>query len=689
MHMAGEFRRVCAGVLGVGAVLVSVIGGCPPMGGDPNGDPNEPGGTTLVRFTSGDELLQYFRRQATAARSSGGTPLGDLFGGMFGVFGAAAAPEATGGNGETGGATEDESFSTTNLQELGVDESDVFKSDGAYFYVAKGRTVRIIRAVPPSELTEVARLELEDYVDSLYLNDDRLLVLGTRFESGGTIYGAPEIMIWPPYYTDGFVSVTAFNVSDPAAPVKAEAVELEGSLASSRLTNGRLILVLTHAPPLPENPTPLAVAGLTLDDVLPKVRTEAGEAFAVSVESWYRPESPEGYFTSTVVTLDAAKVDSIVGSVAVMAQAETIYASTEAAYFVSSDYSASNGPRTVVHKFKYNQQGVAEYTASGPVPGYLFNQFSLGEHQGYLRVVTQVENFVMGGDTPVGIAVGGGSGSSGVATTTVEPQQAQARQGPYSAVYVLGESAGTLNIVGQIEDIAPGETLRAARFMGGHGFLVTYRQVDPLFVLDLSNPTAPAILGELKIPGFSEYLHPVDETHLIGVGKATTQMPNGGELVGGVQVSLFDVSNWAAPRAVQQIELGGRGSSSDVEYTHKALVYMPETNLLAIPVSLMPEQEEWYGTPVFDGVLALKVDKNTGFTELGRIPSVVYDEWGWVDWRRPAVIGNTLYALTSAGVRAADMGNFGQTWRLILTPAEGEISGGGSSPGWPGEPAWR
>jgi inhibitor of cysteine peptidase len=701
----------------IAGVILSVVtvaflaGGCPPVS-PPSDEPTAK--PVLERFASGDELLSFVNQQALAQtnRSAG------LFGGVANlaptVAEAGSADTAAGGD-QSNGTT---SYTTTNLQEEGVDESDVFKSDGAHFFVGKGKTLRILNALPMTDMAEVARVDLDQYIDSLYLVGTKVIVLGQQlayYYGGGLREPQMDLMMWPPYYADSTVTVTEIDISDPTAPTITHQNELDGSLVTSRLTNERLIVVLTITPPLPDNPNFINMLGVTVDDVLPKMRTlSGGETAMVSPQDWFHPDSPNGYFTTAVVTLDAENVESVVGSVAVMANAGTIYASSEALYLTDTDYTVDNNYRetTAIHKLAFNADGVAEYVASGSVPGRLLSQFSLGEYNGYLRVATHISDYSFGGG---GIAVDVvGSDASNSSTVTIadssggrEQDQAPAddatapdvtvepvQNSETNAVYVLAENAGVLEVVGQIEDIAPGEQLYAARFMGARGFLVTFVQIDPLFVLDLADPTNPEIAGELELPGYSDYLHPFGDNLLIGVGRSSQQSPwGGGVITDALQLSLFDVSDLANPTLVDQLEVGGYGSSSDVSYTHKAFTFLPDRGLLAIPAQLMSEQNDpfgqgWYYNPNFDGILCFNVDATDGFTELGRVSSVVYEELGWTQWRRAAIIDNGLFAVTPAGVRAVDLADFNTPEKLVLTPNDDEIGGntgsGESSPGMPG-----
>lgn len=724
--MSGTMRR-CV-IVSVGAVAgVLLLGGCPwqpPAGGTSDGK------AALKPFASADELLRYFREQVRTQRGRATNVFRDVW--ELLPVGAAAPGADNAADEQSGGST---SYTTTNIQEEGVDESDILKSDGTNFYIVKGKTLRIVRAVPMGEMQQLANVEFDDYIDSIYLLGSKVVVLCRKggWAGGPRPLGNPDIawvgMMWPPYYENAATVVSEVDVSDPAAAAITKQVEFDGSLVSSRVTGGRLILVLTILPTVPENVNTFTVGLITLDQVLPNMRGGAdGETPMVPPERWYRPETPDGYCTTAVMTLDANDIEVVVGSVAVLANAGTIYASTEAIYLTDTEYTVDNDYRetTAVHKLAFNADGVAEYVASGSVPGRLLNQFSLGEYEGYLRLATHVSNFggwvfAEGADvavtnaepraqdrdeTPVDDGSNGeGDGDEPDQGDQTVTQASPPPDSPYNAVYVLHDAEGVMEIVGAIEGIAPNENLYAARFMGPRGFLVTFEQIDPLFVLDLSEPTDPSIRGELKIPGYSDYLHPFGDNLLIGVGRSTMETPWGGVVAHAVQLSLFDVTEPNNPTLIEQLELGGYGSESDVSNTHKAFAFLPDRGLLAIPAVLLPEQNNpwgdggYWGGPVFDGVVCFHVDAE-GFTELGRVGSVVYDEWGWTQWRRAAFIDDVAYAVTPAGVRAAALDDFAAPQKLVLTPNDDEVGGwgggndggirdegdgGGSSPGNAGQ----
>ena len=664
MHKTSRFQF--ATILGFIVFTVSMAG-CPFLDSllPGTGQDTEKGPAKLIPFESSQDLLSYFRQQASArfANRNGG--------GFLGVGGSANAPmaaEDSQGVGESTTANSDD-YSTTNLQETGVDESDVFKSDGTHFYIAEGHKLRIVLANPAEDMVEVSSLDLGSRIDSLYLYDSTVIALGTEYpNSYGYGPGGPEIMMWPPYYHGTDVVVYQIDVSQPDNPTISKQIELDGSLVSSRLTNDRLIVVLTIMPELPDNPSPDNIGQMTLEEVMPKVRRSGGseEVEIAPWNRWLRPASPDGYNMAAVVTLDASNVETMIDSVSVLANAGTIYASTEALYLTDAKYDPQDNFREkiAIHKFAFDDNGAAQYVASGSIPGRLLNQFSLGEYDGYLRVATHIRGLGAFVGTGFAEAVDDAVASDGRSqrqNTDVNP--------PYNAVYVLSEADAKLDVVGWVDGIAPNEQIYSARFMNTHGFLVTFRQIDPLFVLDLSDPLNPKVVGELKIPGYSDYLHPLGDTHLIGVGRSMTETQWGGTFPDAVQLSLFDVSDWTNPTLVQQISVGGQGSYSEVSQTHKAftLIEREGQTLLAIPAILTEEGNLNACCPEFAGVLCYSVDTSTGFTELGRVASIGRQVGWWPLWQRAAFIEDALYALTPEGVRAVRLADFNTTYETTFS----------------------
>ncbi|MBN2448722.1 MAG: beta-propeller domain-containing protein [Phycisphaerae bacterium] len=674
------------------------LGGCPIT--DTTGGNTTPTVAGLQVFASSDELLTYVKEQARERVSA---QQRDSYWNFFSL-GGAAAPTAM----EEGATASDDSgdgaspgYSQTNLQEAGVDEADIFKSDGTNFYIADDSTLRIVQADPLAGLAQVAEIQVGDDIQDLYIYGDSIIVIGYRYmdvDPNDYPYPMPRWGYGWGWYGVQRLQVSQIDVSDPASPVQTHQLEIDGSLVDSRLADGRLVIISSVTPELPTDT--YEIQELTLDSIMPAVTTSSGDAPAVSWAQWYYPNDRDGVFTTTVMTLDAANVESVIGSLAIIGDAGTIYMSPEALYLTDDEVAADDlyRPVTAIHKITFDAGGVPQYAASGSVPGRLNNQFSLSENEGYLRVATHVEEYGMFiepwfGDVVIGIAV---SNAEAQMRTPTEP---------FNAVYVLGQAGDTLKVIGLIDNIAPGEDIYAVRFMGDHGFVVTFEQIDPLFVMDLTDPTDPTIAGNLKIPGFSEYLHPWGDNYLIGVGQSTAESRWGGTITDGIQLSLFDVSDWSDPQVVQQVTIGEQGSYSDVSSTHKAFTFLPESGLLALPGQVTSGTAA-YGWPTeYSSVVVLvSVDAATGFTELGRLDMIAerqgdYSEYYYGPyWRRAAFIGDALYAVSDAGVNAAPIADLAQTisvqfpmpedyepWGGVY-PEEDTGEGVTSSPGTAGAP---
>jgi len=307
----------------------------------------------------------------------------------------------------------------------------------------------------------------------------------------------------------------------------------------------------------------------------------------------------------------------------------------------------NNEEKTLVFKFALNQ-GKVTYLHKAEVPGRILNQFSMDEFQNNFRIATTV----------------GYSWSSGTKTSR-------------NNLYVLDSG---MSIVGRLEDIAPGEQIYSTRFMGERAYMVTFKTVDPLFVIDLRNPAKPAILGALKIPGYSDYLHPYDANHLIGFGKETVELPQKdyqGKVVGttafylGMKIALFDVTDVANPKEMHSEKIGDRGTTSELLYNHKALLFDKERGLMAFPVTLMetmsgakPDPRTGipeYGQFTFQGAYVYSVDTLKGFTLQGKITHLSPEDYLKAGYSGPEpskevsriiTIGDTLYTLSPSQIKA-------------------------------------
>ncbi|MBN1342823.1 MAG: beta-propeller domain-containing protein [Phycisphaerae bacterium] len=634
------------------AVVIMVTGlmstGCHlfwPFNPDP---PKKTGAAALLRFKSEAELKQYLADQVKARSAQDRTGYG-LFSFLLPMAAGAPAPTA-------GDASNDQSFSggenksgddysTTNLQEEGVDESDVMKNDANYVYALSEGKVRIAKVDAPAAMAQVSELEVDGTPENLYLRGDQLVALSRKgswywyddVRGGLMVDDAAEASVGPGKSGDTFETVvTLIDVSDRQAPKIVKTYEFEGSIVSSRMVGGRLHLILAYYPQLPAIEQ---IPNAPLSSLLPKYAVEE-DGKEASVEpsliagwqDWYRPADGDGYGMLTVATINTEDPNAEISSVGLTADAGLVYASPKALYLTDTEwgYSSDEAEQTIIHKFAFTDSG-AEYVSSGSVPGRPLNQFSLGEHEDYLRIATTLGRLWSGG--------GGVSNN----------------------VFVLGEGAKSLEVVGELRGIAEGEEIYAARFIGSRGFLVTFVKIDPLFTLDLSDPTKPKVVGELKVPGYSDYIHLLDENHLLTIGKDADATEANFSWYQGVQLSIFDVTDFANPQLLHKKIIGGRGTESAALNDHRAFNFFAPKKLLAIPIDLYEGGSggPTYGEHTFSGLYVYRVTSEDGFDLQGRISTIdALDNWYYYSsWTRGVFIGDYVYAVTDERIRSAGLGD--------------------------------
>ncbi len=356
------------------------------------------------------------------------------------------------------------------------------------------------------------------------------------------------------------------------------------------------------------------------------------EGLLVDCENAMHPGSFSGHNLLSVLTLDLGSELSLGHVVGIFSEGETVYSSRENLYVATHPWWSAWNPvdefTSYVHKFEL-ESSKSEYVASGQVPGYLLSQWAMSEHNGDLRVASTDQD--------------------GWNTET-----------SHSLVTVLREEGGELKQVGQVDGLGQGEEIYAVRFMGDRGYIVTFRQIDPLYTLDLTDPTSPAVKGELKINGYSAYLHPVAENLLLGVGRDGDDEGT----VFGTQLSLFDVSDMANPVRLHATDIGSDWGSSEVEFDHKAFLYWQPSQTVVVPVNSWSFEGDVESH--FNGALGYQVDAEAGFTLLG---DVEHDDGNQDPWwygngiRRSLVIGESLYTVSSMGLKASGLASFeDQAW---------------------------
>jgi hypothetical protein len=470
----------------------------------------------------------------------------------------AAASDSAGGM-ESAPAATGPIYSETNTQEVGVDEGDIVETNGTHLFVAGQDGVRIVDVAASNV---AATLAVPQGNHQLILDATRLMVATQPWNSGQEIV------------------VSLFDVADPVAPVLLERQHLEGSLVAARASGGTARLVLTSqlATRLPfVNPgmfgytTERALAEnkrivetTPIDDWMPRTFREGADgsysavATALDCSAVAAPSEFAGLGITWVASIDLAgggdstsRASTVRASAGVVSQGGTVYQSASNLYLAtvpwdiwypmaSDSPSPSSPPPTYIHQFALGADGSVQYVASGEVTGQLLNQFAMSELGGDLRVATTVNDW-------------SGNGAS------------------ESYVKVLRPDGDTLVEIGSVGGLGKGEQIYAVRFLGTLAYVVTFKQVDPLYVVDLADPSAPRLVGELKIPGYSAYLHPVGDGLLLGVGQSATLEG----VTQGTQLSLFDVRDPANPAQLSTLLLGG---SSEAEWDHHAFLYWPETD---------------------------------------------------------------------------------------------------------------
>jgi inhibitor of cysteine peptidase len=520
-------------------------------------------------------------------------------------------------------------YATTNIQVAGVDEADIVKTDGEYIYLVSGNKTIIVKAYPPEQAQVLSEIELEGTVRGIFINGDRLVV----FEEGTPYYPYYDYYILPGVresyigYTSPRASIKVYDVTDRENPRLQRDISADGQYISSRMIGDYAYVVITE--PVYEQDDELNI---------PRIYCADKETEIPATDIYYCAVSDYYYMYTTIMAVNTQDDNQEPTYETILLGASSnLYVSLNNIYLtfpVWGEYLGDVG-KTSVHRIHIDGDEI-EYVASGEVPGTVLNQFSMDEYAGYFRV----------------------------ATTTREGTSR-------NHVYTLDMA---LNITGSLTDLAPGETIYSARFMGEKCYLVTFKKVDPLFVIDLSDPYNPEELGYLKVTGYSDYLHPYDENHIIGIGKETT---DAGEFAWyqGVKISLFDVSNVTNPQEISKIEIGDRGTDSPVLWDHKAFLFDRSRNLLVMPVLVAEVDQSKYpggvpswthGEPVWQGAYVFNVSLDQGIQIEGGITHIedpdeleqdYYYFYSPFSVQRSLYIDDVLYTISQAKIKMNSLEN--------------------------------
>ncbi|MGB3258104.1 MAG: beta-propeller domain-containing protein [Ornithinimicrobium sp.] len=521
-------------------------------------------------------------------------------------------------------------FSGTNNQEAGVDEADTVKTDGSIIVALSEGALRIVGVEKGEVLATLALDDVapESYQSEIVLHGDTLLVMSTGtvddrslwrswLDSFGGDSSQSSVDVSRPGAPQASrTTITRIDVSDPSSPTVLGGTRMEGSYRSARLVGDSVRMVMESRPTGLEFVSPRngslraerdalranrdVIESSTLDDWVPHLETvgpggDRGEVAPLSeCTDVSRPDVFSGLSTLSVVTLDLAETQTndapaftSTSSVSLVARGETVYASTDRLIVATSPwgqwampFEAQRAPQgtisTSLHSFDISDAQRTDYVASGQIEGTLINHFALSEVDGVIRAATTSE-------------------PSWWSTTAASDSQVS-----QSSLFVLTEEGEELVLRGSVGGLGKTERIKSVRYLGPDlAAVVTFRQTDPLYLIDTSDPTRPSVAGELKIPGYSSYLHPLDEDHLLGIGQDAD--PRTGREKG-LQASLFDISDVAAPQRTDQ--LTWPGGYSPVEWDHRAFTLWPATGQFFVPAEIFngtPEDFAGVVTGGFDG----------------------------------------------------------------------------------------
>src|SRR3989338_8502429 len=610
----------------------------------------------LAKFESCGDITAAFKESAQNFRG------GIIYemGGIMPVMSAA-----------TGDAKAD-SYSTTNVQVAGVDEADIVKNDGKYIYVVSGNKLIIADAYPDESAVILSSTELGENItpQEMFMGEDSVLVFASNYVQQYT----KQMEIGGDVIMPGFSTTIAqlWDVSDRENPVLEKSAEFEGSYLTSRKIGSNAYFVINS------NPYYYWLYEETVNNkiTVPKYRELGAEELDSGKEIEFEPIAKCGeiaYFEPiqasafiTIASMNINDFDAEVKKQTIVGSGQNVYASLDALYLAEVNYNygfaipfigdvmpPENPEETIIHKFAL-KDGDASYSGFMEAPGHILNQFSMDEFNGYFRIAT-TKGEVWG---------------SGASKST-------------NNIYVFNSD---LNMAVKLEELAPGEKIYSARFMGEKAYLVTFKKVDPLFVIDLSNPEAPAVLGKLKITGYSDYLHPIDETHIIGLGKEALEADEGDfAWYQGIKIAIFDVSDVENPKEMHKTVIGDRGTDSYALHDHKAFLYDNEKALLVLPILLAEINEEQYpdgvekntyGDYTFQGAYVYNLTLENGFELKGRITHLdeddeslqksgyYYDSTNSI--RRALYIDDALYTVSDAKILANSLGDLSQISELKI-----------------------
>ena len=598
---------------------------------------------------------------------------------------AAGAGSSSGGSGAppTNSGQRASEYSTTNNQVAGVDEADVLKNDDKYIYLLSGGTFMVIESWPAASTHPLSITPVEGTPLKLFVHQGRAAIY-SQVSSGG-------------------LQVTVLSLADLAAPRVERTVRTSGALVGARRVDG-MVHTVTQLPEsggvqLESWPSDMPMCDEQMDerviraaflamkirnrqailateltdwmpsavdvDVLADGSSVTRETLFSDCRNFFEPTTTNSPGFLSVLSFPLAD-DTSLGATTILGSAGTLYASAQGLYVASPEgvsdwyggWYGGQDEAVVIHKFGLPLQGSEPlYRASGRVEGRLINQFAMDEHDDRLRVAVTKGHLPDPETTNAVVVLEERSLPLSVGSQTTRPT-----------------GANMLAATGAVTGIARGEDIRAVRFDGDRGFVVTFKKTDPLFALDLSDPVNPRVTGELHIPGFSTYMHFMDTNHLLTIGFDASDQGDFAWFTG-IQLQVFDVSDLTSPALLHKETIGTRGTTSDATNDHLAFNYFPARDMLAIPLGLCEggDGDGNYGsTMTFNGLRVYRVTVADGFSLVGDVDhrdGAGNDQNGCYNWwqnpnsqvKRSVFMDDFVYSISSAHLKVNDLRDMGQT----------------------------
>jgi len=552
----------------------------------------------------------------------------------------------------SGASTSD--YSTTNIQVEGVDEADIIKNDGKYIYSVSEDKVIIVEAYPAENMEILSEISLtNENINGIFINDDRLIIFSQEY---GPVLYDEEVRcmaigcVIP--QKEQVTNVHIYDIGDREEPELEDKISASGNYLNSRMI-GDYVYLINNQYIYGEEP------------VYPVIMRQGKTDVIEADEIYYAPIKDTSFQYTIILSIDI-DTGEVSEKTLLTGRTQTIFVSQDNIYTTFTKHpnwynnKEAEEVKTIVNKFSIDDDKI-DYLTTGEVPGSVLNQFSMDEFDDMFRIATTITGY-----------------SNNVDTST-------------NNLYVLDED---MNVIGELEGVAPGESIYSVRFMGKRAYIVTFRHIDPLFVIDLSDPTDPSVLGKLKIPGYSDYLHPYDETHLIGIGKEVDASIDADKVhtegavyytaIQGVKLAIFDVSDVENPIEMYKEVIGDRGTESLATSNHKAFLFDKARELLVVPMTVAELKEgqdkSQQGDYTFQGAYVYNINLKDGFDLKGRITHYddpeIFEKSGYYfrgnkNIQRSLYMDDVLYTFSNEMIKANDLDglseiNYVEFWIILV-----------------------